>query len=70
MRQRAVSKTNTKIVKELNMTPVLVKIQEYKGNWLQHVNRMPHNRLQRIFKNYRPKGRRNQGRPLKRFLDM
>ena len=38
-------KTDTEIIKELNMTPVLVKIQEYKRNWLQHVNRMPCNRL-------------------------
>jgi len=63
-------KTNTEIVKELNMNPVLAKIQEYKRNCLQHVNRMPRNRLQSILKNYRPKGRGNQGRPLKRLLDM
>jgi hypothetical protein len=42
--------TNTDIVQELNMTPVLVKIQGYKRNWLQHVNRMPRNRLQNILK--------------------
>ena len=42
--------TNTDIVQELNMTPVLVKIQEYKRNWLQHVNRMLRNRLQNILK--------------------
>jgi hypothetical protein len=47
----------------LNITPVLDKIQEYK--------RKPRNRLQRIIKkNYRSKGRRNQGRPLKRLLDV
>jgi predicted double-glycine peptidase len=63
-------KTNTEIVKEINMTTVLVKIREFKRNWLQHVNKMPRNILQRILKNYRPKGRRNQRRPLKRLLDM
>jgi hypothetical protein len=31
-------KTNTEIAKELNMTPVLDKIQDYKRNWIQHVN--------------------------------
>jgi len=31
---------------------------------------MPCNRLLRILKNYRPTGRRNQGRRLKRLLDM
>jgi hypothetical protein len=31
-------KTNTEIAKQLNITPVLVKIQNYKRNWIQHVN--------------------------------
>jgi hypothetical protein len=62
-------KTNTEIAKELNITPVLDKIQEYTRNWIHHVNRMAHNRVPRIMKNYTPKGRRNQGRPLKRLLD-
>jgi hypothetical protein len=38
-------KPNTQIAKELNMTPVLDKIQDYKRNCIQHVNRMPRNRL-------------------------
>jgi hypothetical protein len=42
----------------------LDKIQEYRRNWLQHINRVIHNRLLRILKNYRPTGRRNQGRLL------
>jgi hypothetical protein len=62
-------KTNTEIAKELNLTPVLNKIQDYKRNWIQDVNRRPRNRLLRLIKNYAPKGRRNQGRPLKRLLD-
>jgi hypothetical protein len=36
----------------------------------QHVNRIPRNRLPRLMKYYSPTGRRNHGRPLKRFLDM
>ena len=32
-------KTNTEIVKQLNITSVLDKIQEYRRNWLQHINR-------------------------------
>jgi hypothetical protein len=43
------------IAKELNITPVLDKIQDYKRNLIQHVNRMPHNRLLRLIKNYTPK---------------
>jgi hypothetical protein len=31
---------------------------------------MPHYSLLGILKNYRPTGRRNQGRPLNRLLDM
>jgi len=31
-------KTNTKTAKELNINPVLDKIQKYRRSWLQHVN--------------------------------
>ena len=57
------------ITKELKITPILDKIQEYKRSWIQHVNRMPRNRLPRVLKHYSPTGRRNHGRPLKRLLD-
>jgi len=62
-------KTNAQIAKELKVTPILDKLLEYKRSWIQHVNRMPRNRLPRVIKYYCPTGRRNQGRPLKRFLD-
>ena len=62
-------KTNKQIAKELKITKNLNKILEYKRNWIQHVNRMPRNRLPRIMKHYSPTGRRNHGRPLKRLLD-
>jgi hypothetical protein len=39
------------------------KLLEYKRNWIQHVNRMPRNRLPRVMKHYSPTGRRNHGRP-------
>jgi hypothetical protein len=60
-------KTNTEFAKELNITPVLDKIQDYNGNRIQHVNLIPRNRLPRLIKNYIQKDRRNQGRPLKRL---
>jgi hypothetical protein len=63
-------KSNTEIARELNINPGLEKVQDYRRNGIQHVNRMPHNRLLRIVKYYRPKGRRNQGRPLKILLDV
>ena len=61
--------TNTQIAKELKITPVVDKLLGYKRNWIQHVNRMPRNRLPRVMKHYSPTGRRNHGRPLKRLLD-
>jgi hypothetical protein len=62
-------KINTEVAKELNVTPVPDKIQSYKRNRIQRVNRLPGNRLARILKNYTPKGRRNRGRPVKRLMD-
>jgi len=62
-------KTNTQIAKELKITPILDKLQEYKRNLIHNVNRMPRNRLPRVMKQYSPTGRRNHGRPLKRLLD-
>ena len=61
-------KTNAQIAKELKITPILDKLLEYKRSWIQHVNRMPRNRLPRVMKYYSPTGRRNHGRPLKRLL--
>jgi hypothetical protein len=42
-------KTNTEIAKELNTTPVLDKIQDYRKKWLQLINSIPQ-RLERIIK--------------------
>jgi hypothetical protein len=41
-------KTNKKVAKELNMIPVLDKIQKYRRNWLRQINRIPRNRLPTI----------------------
>jgi len=62
-------KTNKQIAKELKITPIWDKLLEYKRNWIQHVNRMPRNRLPGVIKHYSPTGRRNHVRPLKRLLD-
>jgi len=62
-------KTNEQITKELKITSVLDKLLKYKRSWIQHVNRMPRNRLPRVMKHYCPTGRRIYGRPLKRLLD-
>jgi hypothetical protein len=52
-------KTNTQIAKELKITQILDKLLEYKRNWIQHVNRMPRNRLPRLMKHYSSTGKRN-----------
>jgi hypothetical protein len=54
---------------KIKITPILDKLLEYKRKWIQHVNRMPRNRLPRIMKQYLVTGRRNRGRALKRLLD-
>jgi len=66
---RTYYKTNTQIAKELKITPVLDKLLGCKRNWIQHVNRMPRNRLPRVMKHYSPTGIMNHARPLKRLLD-
>ena len=47
-------KTNTQLAKELNITQILDKLLEYKRNCIQHVNRMPRNRLPGVMKHYSP----------------
>jgi len=46
-------KTSTQITKELKIAPILDKLLEYKRKWIQHVNRMPRNRLPRVMKHWR-----------------
>jgi len=62
-------KTKAQIANVLKITPILDKLLEYKRSWIQHVNRMPQNRLPRVMKYYSATGRRNHGRPLKKLLD-
>jgi hypothetical protein len=62
-------KTSTQTAKQLKITSVLDKLLQNKRNWIQHVNRMPSNRLPRVMKHYSPTGRRKRGRTLKKLLD-
>jgi len=64
-----ISKQNTQITKELKITPILDKLLEYKRSRIQHINRVPRNRLPSVMKHHSAAGRRNHGRPLKRLLD-
>ena len=62
-------KTNDYIRRELQITGILDKIDEYRQNWLQHLQRMPQNRFP--LKSYycRPQGKRTNGRPKKRWRE-
>ena len=45
------------------------EIKQYQKKWLQHVKRMDTNILPKQALQYKPKGRRNIGRPRKRWRD-
>ena len=45
------------------------EIKQYQEKWLQHVQWMDTNRLPKQALRYKPKGRRNIGRPRKRWRD-
>jgi len=48
---------------------IVEEIRQYQKKWLQHVQRMNTNRIPRQALRYRPEGRRNVGRPKKRWRD-
>ena len=48
---------------------IVKETKQYRKKWLQHVQRMDTNRLQKQALQYWPKGRRNRGRPRKRWRD-
>ena len=60
-------KTNDYTRRELRITGILDKIDEYSRNWLSHLPRMPQNRIPLKSYRYRPQGRRTIGRPKKRW---
>ena len=62
-------KTNDYIRRELRVTGILDKIDEYRRNWLQHLQRMPQNRIPLKSYHYRLQGRRTNGRPKKRWRE-
>jgi len=62
-------KTNDSIRRELKITCILDKIDEYRLNWLLHLQRMPQIRIPLKSYHYRPQGRRKIGRPTKRWKE-
>ena len=51
-------KTNDYIRRELRITGILEKIDEYRRNWLLHLQRMPQDRIPLKSYRYRPQGRK------------
>ena len=62
-------KTNDSIRRELKITCILDKIDEYRLNWLFRLQRMPQNRIPLKSYHCRPQGRRTIGRPKKRWRE-
>ena len=48
---------------------IVKEIKQYQEKWPQHVQRMETNRIPKQALQYKPKGRRNIGRPRKRWRD-
>ena len=48
---------------------IVKETKQYQKKWLQHVQRVDTNRLPKQALQYKPKGRRNVGRPRKRWRD-
>ena len=61
-------KTDDSIRHELWITGILDKIDEYRWNWLLHLQRMPQNRNPLYSYHYRPQGR-TIGRPKKHWRE-
>lgn len=62
-------KRNEEILEQLEVESVEEKISRYKFNWLDHVRRMENSRIPKIMMQYKPRGHRRPGRPLRRLLD-
>ena len=62
-------KTNNYVHRELRITGILDKIDEYRRNWLPHLQRMSQNRITLKSYHYRPQGRRTIGRTKKRWRE-
>jgi len=60
---------NQCIREKMGAQNIVKEIKQYQKKWLQHVQRMDRNRLPGQTLTCRPEGRRNIGRPKKRWRD-
>jgi hypothetical protein len=61
--------SSSSIVLVLLVVVVVKEVKQYQEKWLQHVQKMDTNRIPKQALQYKPKGRRNMGRPRKRWRD-
>ena len=59
---------NEVIRKELEISGIQAVRLKYKQNWINHLERMDNTRLPKHALNYKPRGRRDRGRPTERWL--
>jgi hypothetical protein len=62
-------KSNEDILTELQISQITEFICQYRKNWKEHVDRMSSDRIPKMILKYQPKGKRNLGRPLKRWKE-
>jgi predicted GTPase len=60
---------NTSIREKIGAQNIVKEIKQYQEKWLKHLQRMETNRLTKQALQYKPKGRKNTGRPRKRWRD-
>jgi hypothetical protein len=60
---------NDDIRRELNIFSLNRKIGDNKRQWMDHIDRMPDESLVKQAVRYHPQGRRDRGRPIKRWRD-
>jgi len=61
-------KTRSEFIrKELEISGIQDVRLKYKQNWINHLERTDNTRLPKHALNYKPRGRRNRGRPRKRW---
>jgi hypothetical protein len=62
-------KINEDILTELQMSHITELIYQCRKKWKEHVDRISSDRIPKMILKYQPKGKRNLGRPLKRWMD-
>jgi hypothetical protein len=60
---------NSDIRNRLKVDNILEDIISYQKNWIDHLKRMDRNRIPKLALQYQPRGRRDVGRPRRRWRD-